>query len=281
MIGNLGPISIGIMVLNLLISLRGFGNPLALSKGVFQVDRVLSHGEWHRLLTSGFLHVSWNHLIFNMLTLYFFAGNLESALGPLYFILVYMGSLIGGNLFSLFIHRHNPMYRAVGASGAVSGVVFAAIALFPGMSLAFIFVPIPFPAWVYGLGFVLYSIYGIRSQRDNIGHEAHLGGAIIGLLIALAIVPEMFLLNTLPIFMVLIPTIIFIILIIVKPDMLAIKQKYYQYYDYSKHKDSDEAYLAQKQEKVYEIDRILDKIREKGEDSLSEEERHILENYGK
>lgn len=278
---NLGPVGIGILVLNIIVSLRGFKNPLIFANGVFQVDRILQHKEWHRLVTSGFLHVSWNHLLFNMLTLFFFAGNLESFLGPINFILVYMGSLIGGNLFSLFIHRNNSMYRAVGASGAVSGVVFAAIALFPGMSLAFIFVPIPFPAWVYGLGFVLYSIYGIRAQRDNIGHEAHLGGAIIGLLIAILINPIVLEINLFPILITLIPTVIFIILIIFKPDVLAIKQKYYQYYDYSKHKDKDEEYLHEKQERVYEIDRILDKVKEEGEGSLTQEEKHILENYGK
>lgn len=279
--GNLGPMGIGIIVLNVLLSLRAFNNPVAFANGVFQVDRILQHREWQRILSSGFIHVSYNHLLFNMLTLFFFAGNLETSLGPLYFLLIYLGSLIGGNLFSLFIHRHNGLYRAVGASGAVSGVVFAAIAISPGMSLAFIFIPIPFPAWVYALGFVLYSIYGIRSQRDNIGHEAHLGGAIIGLLIALAIVPQAFALNTFPILVVLIPTLVFIILIIFKPDVLAIKQKYYQYYDYSKSKDRDESHLEEQREKTYEIDRILEKIQREGEDSLSDEERHILDNYGK
>lgn len=279
---GLGLVEIILIVINVGVSWRGFNNPSAFQAGAFEVGPVLRGKEYHRLLTSGFLHVSWQHLFFNMLSLYFFAGNVEAFLGPLYFLLIYMGSLIGGNLFSLFIHRHNPVYRAVGASGAVSGVIFAAIALFPGMELQFIFIPIPFPAWAFGLGFVLYSIYGIRSQRDNIGHEAHLGGAIIGLLIALAIRPEMFFSNMWPVFLVLIPTLIFIIIIIFKPGLINVKQPYYQFYDGRKEKSTpDEKYREEKQEKVYEMDRILDKINRHGKESLTEEERHILENHGR
>ncbi len=279
---NFGLLEIIIIVINLIVSWRGFQDPRAFQTGVFEVGRVLRDKEYHRLLTSGFLHVSWSHLLFNMLSLYFFAGNVEGYLGSLNFLLIYMGSLIGGNLFSLFIHRHNPVYRAVGASGAVSGVIFAAIALFPGMELAFIFIPIPFPAWLFGLGFVLYSIYGIRSQRDNIGHEAHLGGAIIGLLIALALRPEMFFTNMLPVLLVLIPTLIFIVIIIFKPSLLSVKQQYFQYHDFSKDKKTpDEEYKVKEQKKVYELDRILEKISKHGEESLTEDERHILENHGK
>lgn len=276
--GNFGILEIIIILANLTISWQGFNNPAALNAGTFEVNRVLKHKEYYRLLTSGFLHVSWAHLIFNMLSLYFFAGNIESYLGPLYFLLIYMGSLLGGNLFSLFIHRKNPYYRAVGASGAVSGVIFAAIALFPGMKLAFIFVPIPFPAWMFGLGFVLYSIYGIRSQRDNIGHEAHLGGAVIGLLIALAIVPEMFFLNTLPVLLVLIPTLIFIVIFIYKPEMLMVQKKFYQYYE-PKKEDKDTEYLDRKRAEEKEVNRILEKVREQGVESLTAEEKKVLEDF--
>lgn len=277
----MGIVGIAIVIINVLVSLKGFNDPMFFNRFTFEVNRVLHHGEWHRTLTSGFLHVSWNHLFFNMLTLFFFAGDVEARMGPLAFAVIYFGSLIGGNLFSLFIHRNNDLYRAVGASGAVSGVVFAAIAIFPGMQLAFIFIPFGFPAWVYGLGFVLYSMYGIRSQRDNIGHEAHLGGGIIGLLIALIYMPMMISINTLPIALIIVPTVIFIILIIYKPDMLQIHQKYYQYHDYSKRQDPDDQWHEEQQEKVYEMDRILDKIKKHGEESLTEEERHILENFGK
>ncbi len=211
-----------IVVLNVAVSYLGFQDHRFFNSWTFEVDRVLKNREWYRLLTSGFLHVGGAHLAFNMITLYFFAGNIESYLGSWAFLVLYFGSLLGGNLFSLFIQRHNDLYRAVGASGAVSGVVFAAIALFPGMKLAFIFVPIPFPAWVYGVGFVIYSIYGIRSQRDNIGHEAHLGGAVVGLLVAIAYVPAMLEFNRIAILLILVPTLLFMIVIIYRPDLLRV-----------------------------------------------------------
>lgn len=213
-----------VIVANVAVSYLGFRDQRFFNSWTFEVDRVLKNGEWYRLLTSGFLHVSGTHLAFNMITLYFFAGNIESYLGASAFLVIYFGSLLGGNLFSLFIQRHNDLYRAVGASGAVSGVVFAAIALFPGMKLAFIFVPIPLPAWIYGVGFILYSIYGIRTQRDNIGHEAHLGGAAVGLLIAIAYVPAMLEFNRTAILLILIPTILFIIAIIYRPDLLRVRK---------------------------------------------------------
>ncbi len=281
MLENFGILEIIIIIANVTISIKGFNDPSAFEAGTFQVGKVLMGKEYHRLLTSGFLHVSWPHLFFNMLSLYFFAGNIEGYLGPLYFMLIYIGSLLGGNLLALFIHRNDPYYRAVGASGAVSGVIFAAIALFPGMELGFIMIPIPFPAWAFGLGFVLYSIYGIRAQRDNIGHEAHLGGAIVGLLIAVAIMPEMLLENTLPILLVLIPTLIFIFILIYKPHLLVSGGKqFYQYYAPDKD-DMDHQYNAAKKAKVEEVNRILDKISREGEESLTEDEKQTLENFRK
>jgi len=86
---------------------------------------------------------------------------------------------VGGNLLALVIHRKNPSYSSVGASGAINGVIFASIAVFPGMKIFFM------PGWVFGLIFILYSLYGIRSQKQNIGHESHLGGALAGMLVAI------------------------------------------------------------------------------------------------
>ena len=91
--------------------------------------------------------------------------------------------MVGGNLLTLYFYKNNPGYRAVGASGAVMGVVYAAILLEPNMSLYFYFIPIPIPGYVFGVGYLLYSIYGIKAKRDNIGHAAHFGGAIMGYLL--------------------------------------------------------------------------------------------------
>ena len=270
---NLGIAWIVIIAANVLVSLKAFRDRSFFNRCTFEVDKVLRDKEWFRLISSGFVHVSGTHLAFNMISLYFFAGSIEGFLGSIAFVLIYFASLLGGNLFSLFVHRHNDLYRAVGASGAVSGVVFAAIALFPGMKLAFIFVPIPFPAWIYGLGFVLYSIYGIRSQRDNIGHEAHLGGAIIGLLTAIAFVPNVIYTNTLAVALIFIPTLIFVLVIIYRPQVLMIDQKY------STFKNQEDQYHEERSSEEQEINRILDKIRRKGEQSLTHEERQKLEKY--
>ena len=182
-----------------------------------------------------------------------------------------MGSLVGGNLLALLFHRNNSSYRAVGASGAVSGVVYAAIAFFPGMELAFIFVPVPFPAWIYGIGFILYSLYGIGSQRDNIGHEAHLGGAIAGLLIAIGLEPSVMETNPLTIIYILVPAVVVLIVMLVKPGLLRISQ------GNAKHSQTlDDDFREKRAEKMHEVNRILDKVRENGEASLTAEERQFL-----
>lgn len=262
-----------VIVVNVLISYKGFNDQRFFNAWTFEVDKVLKKGEWYRIITSGFLHVSGTHLAFNMITLYFFAGNIESYLGPWAFLIIYFGSLIGGNLFSLFVHLKNDLYRAVGASGAVSGIVFAAIALFPGMKLAFIFIPVPFPAWIYGLGFILYSIYGIRSQRDNIGHEAHLGGAILGLLIAILYQPSVLEFNQMAILLILVPTVVFVIVIIYKPKVLMIDQKYTGYMN------QDDEYRDKVARQKERLNLILEKVNRNGVESLNQEERDILEDY--
>ena len=117
------------------------------------------------MFTSGFLHVNWMHLIFNMIALYFFSGSLELYLGPLRFLLIYFASLVGGDALSLFIHRNDSDYDSVGASAGVTGVIFASIALFPGMRIGLLFLPLAIPGWLFGLVYILYSIYGIRSRR--------------------------------------------------------------------------------------------------------------------
>src|SRR5689334_3800677 len=168
-----------------------------------------------------------------MVSLYFFSTNLESYLGPFRFLLIYLASLVGGNLFSLFIHRNHGDYSAVGASGAVCGVIFASIALFPGFGIGFFFLPISLPGWIYSLGFVLFSIYGIKSRRDNIGHDAHLGGALIGMLVAILTNPLVVTENYLPILCIFVPSAIFIYIIIKKPGFLLVDNFFFKnHYNY-------------------------------------------------
>lgn len=217
---NMGMFTLAIIVANVLVSYKGFTDQRFFENNLFQVDKVLYNKEYRRLFMSGFLHGDWSHLLFNMISFYSFANNLEGALGPVKFLAIYFASLLGGDILALIIHKNHGNYRAVGASGAVCGTIFAAIALFPGIEIGFIFIPVPIPGWIFGIGYALYTIYGIRSNLGNIGHEAHLGGAIIGLLTAIILVPQALQANFWPIIFIAAPSLIFVILLIVKPDLL-------------------------------------------------------------
>jgi membrane associated rhomboid family serine protease len=205
-------ILIGIIVANVLISYKGFNDLSFFRKYEFHVGSIRS-GEQIRMLSSGFLHVDMMHLLFNMLTLWFFAPVVIQWLGPFSFVLVYFGSLIFGSLLTMLFHKNDYSYRAVGASGAVTGVLYSAILLQPDMMLGIFFV-IPIPAYLFGILYLFYSIYGMRAKNDNIGHTAHFGGAIGGYLITLVKEPSLFVDHTLMVVLLAIP--IFILFVMAK-----------------------------------------------------------------
>lgn len=182
---------LGIIIVNVLMSMKGFNEYSFLDKYKFQVGKILS-GEKVRMFTSGFLHVDWAHLVFNMYALYLFGGMVSGTLGDVNFLIIYFGSLMLSNMYSLFYHKEETYYSAVGASGAVSGILYSAILLYPNKVYNFIFFPfIDIPAYVLGVGYLLYSIYGMKKQLGNIGHSAHLGGAIGGFAITLMLFPRL------------------------------------------------------------------------------------------
>ena len=185
---EIDPIVLVIIVANALFSMRGFKDQQFFNKYKFQVGAI-KKGEKIRLFSSGFLHVDFSHLLFNMLTLFFFADSVIVLLGIWKFSIIYFGSLILSSLFAYGYHKNNLYYSAVGASGAVMGVLYAAILLDPSMSLMFIFLPIPIPGYIFGLGYLLYSIYGMKKSIGNIGHSAHIGGAIAGFALTLILFP--------------------------------------------------------------------------------------------
>ncbi|GET46292.1 rhomboid family intramembrane serine protease [Capnocytophaga felis] len=186
--GDLSLATIAIIIANVLFSMQGFKDYSFFNKYKFSI-REVQRGEYVRMLTSGFLHADWQHLIFNMITLFFFADVVIAYAGITHFVLVYIFSLILGSLFALFLHRNEPYYAAVGASGAVTGILYASILFNPNMMI--IVLVIPMPAYVFGIGYLLYSIYGMKSRTDNIGHSAHFGGAVGGLIYALAYQPSL------------------------------------------------------------------------------------------
>ena len=173
-----------ILIINILSSILGFRDRTFFENYSFEIDKIRK-GEYYRLLTSGFLHVNTTHLIFNMITLYFFVSFVTYSLGGISFLILYFASLIIGNLLTLMIHYNQPNYSAVGASGAVTGVLFSSLLLFPSIELMIFFIPIPIPGYIFGIGYILYTLYGIGAQNDNIGHSAHFGGAIGGVILTL------------------------------------------------------------------------------------------------
>ena len=200
------------MVANVLFSMKGFNDPGFFRKYEFHIALIRA-GEKMRMFSSAFLHVDIAHLIFNMLTLYFFADVVLSILGGFTFILIYLASLVSGSLFSLYFHRDEPSYRAVGASGAVTGILYSAILLRPDGEIYFILFPFAgIPAYIFGVLYLLYSIYGMRSRRDNIGHDAHFGGAVAGYLLTLAALPELFSANPLIVILLAVPVVILFVL---------------------------------------------------------------------
>ncbi len=190
-----------------LVSFKGFNDYEFFRRYEFHVGRIRA-GEQLRMITSGFLHLDFAHLIFNMLTLYFFAPIVIDRLGNIYFLYIYFGSMVAGSLLTLYMHKNDYSYRAIGASGAVTGIIYSSILLYPDLNLYFFFIPIPIPGYIFGIGYLLYSIYGMKAKRDNIGHTAHFGGAIGGYLITLIRQPSLLETNTRMVILLTIPIVI-------------------------------------------------------------------------
>lgn len=225
---NIAIITIIIIAINVLVSMKGFKDQGFFNRYKFQTGAVLNGKQYDRILTSGFLHVDFTHLIFNMITLYFFAnvviqyfsapsyfvygsaGMVNMTTGYIMFAVVFLLSILGGNFLALFFQRDNPYYSAVGASGGVSGIIFAAIAIAPTELKIYGFIP----GWIFAILYLGYSVYGMQKQLGNIGHEAHLGGAIVGLVAPIVFYPEIFMVNKLYILGMLIPIAVLLVLAI-------------------------------------------------------------------
>ena len=202
---------IAIILANILFSFKGFNDMTFFRKYEFHIGSIRA-GEQIRMYSSAFLHADIMHLAFNMYTLYIFSPVVFGYLGNISFLIVYIISLISGSLLTLYFHKNDYNYRAIGASGAVTGILYSAILLEPGMGLYLFFIPIAIPAYIFGIGYLLYSIYGMKAQNDNIGHTAHFGGAIGGYLVTLIFVPSLLTENTLMVFLLLIPIIILFVM---------------------------------------------------------------------
>ncbi|MCK6692354.1 MAG: rhomboid family intramembrane serine protease [Thermoanaerobaculia bacterium] len=277
---TIGIITLLLILANLLVSYQGFKDHRFLDKYAFEVDSILVQKDYQRLFTSGFLHVGWTHLLLNMLSLYAFADHLQAYLGRFHFCIVYVASLLGGNLLSLYLNRNNGDYSAVGASGAVCGVIFASIAVIPGIGIGFLGFGYSFPGWIYGVLFVLYSIYGIKSQRDNIGHEAHLGGALVGMAVGLAMHPQSLPFTYKPVLAVSLLSAGLLYLVLTRPHLPLLPFTGGFFSKKGKNYTLEDRYNASKQERQKEIDRILEKVHKSGVGSLTKQEKEMLDEGG-
>jgi membrane associated rhomboid family serine protease len=266
-----------LIILNIIISYRGFKDRFFFDKYSFIVDSVAVQKDYKRLVTSGFLHVSWTHLIFNMFSLYLFSGSVESYIGPINYLVIYTAGLVGGNLLSLFIHRNHGDYSSVGASGAIFAVMFSSIAIFPGMDIGFFLLP-AIPGWLFGVIFMLISIYGIKSRTNNIGHDAHLGGGLAGMLVAVLLYPSIIFENAFTLLIVALPAIAFILFIVYRPQALLIDNYFFKNHHYLTIEDK---YNLGKQNKQQDLDKLLEKIHKRGMNSLSRKEKEMLKEYSK
>ena len=187
-----------LVILNVLVSLAAFQDARIFTALLFEPFVIKARNEWYRFISHAFIHANWPHLLVNMFVLYMFGRNVEfllplllgrQALLPL--LGHYLGAILVSSIPAYRRHMHDPNYRAVGASGAVSAVLFAQILMMPTTEVAFLFLPIPMPAWVFGILYLVYSWYMDKRGGDNVAHDAHFYGAVYGVLYMAILAPHL------------------------------------------------------------------------------------------
>jgi membrane associated rhomboid family serine protease len=263
-----------IIAVTVCVSYLGFKSFAFEEKYIFNPEYILAGKEFYRLVTSAFLHSGWPHLVLNMLSLYMFAQQIELFYGRAEFLGIYFGAIVGGGLLSLYVHRHH-VYQAYGASGGVCGVIFASILLFPDEKIRLLYLPFSCPAWLFAIGYILYSFYGMKqNNRGNVGHDAHLGGAIVGLLIAAGLHPDKAR-DNLPIFLIAFISAVLLLMYLWRNPMFLPLSAILRA-PFSKRKITLAALPTHKRETL-EMDAILDKIAQKGIHSLTKDENAMLD----
>ncbi len=192
-------ITIIIVAVTVVVSLLSFNDARLYGKLLFSPFMISHHRQGYRFLTHGFVHADWVHLGINMFVLYsfgeaveFYFRNFFGLKGGYYFILLYIGGVLFSSLPSFAKHKDNQYYLAVGASGAVSAVLFSAILIKPLSSIRFIFIPFDIPAFIFGVLYLVYSAYMSKKGKDNIGHDAHFWGAVFGFVFTILLRPSLF-----------------------------------------------------------------------------------------
>ena len=252
-------------------SYAGFRDPRFEEKYIFWPEAILGGRQYYRLLTSSFLHANGLHLGMNMLSLYFFGPRIELSYGGMQFLAIYFAAIVGGDLLSLLVHRHHD-YRAYGASGGVSGIILASIFLFPGSRIMLFPIPIGIPDWLFAIIYLAGSFYGMKKQIGNVGHDAHLGGALVGLFTAAALHPSLITASPKLFAVISIGTILLFLYLANNPLLLPAGRLPFR----KTAREARRTDLPEHKRTEREIDAILAKISEKGIQSLTPEEEAVL-----
>lgn len=188
-----------IIILTAGISIFAFTNRSLFDKLKFNAWLIHNRNEWHRFFSYGLVHVDWIHLLINMYVLWSFGEIVETVFGILfpekwilYYLMLYAGGIAFSTLYDFGKYKDEPYYNAVGASGAVSAIVFSSIVLYPQGKISFFFIPIGIPSFIFGALYLIYSAYMAKKSNDNIGHSAHFWGAIFGAVFTILLKPSLF-----------------------------------------------------------------------------------------
>jgi membrane associated rhomboid family serine protease len=178
-----------LLVVIIVVSVIGLGSPRVIERSLLRPYLVARGSGYWGLLTSGFVHAGAGHLMFNLITFYFFGFKLEGVIGSVRFVALYFSALLISGLGTVIKHRNDQQYASLGASGAILGVLFASILYFPHQSIAFLLLPIPIPAPLFAVGYLAFSWYSSRTSRGQTNHDAHIFGALTGMAFVLVTDP--------------------------------------------------------------------------------------------
>ena len=261
------------------VSFLAFQRPAIRDRLLFRPESILAQKEWYRLFSCALIHANWSHLAFNLLALFSFGIAIETVWGAPTFLGIYGASILGGSLLSLFLHRHHD-YAALGASGGVCGVMFASIFLVPGTSVSLMFLPIGIPGPIFAIAYLVGTFWALRQGVGNIGHDAHFGGAIVGLVLAALIAPENCRMS--PVLFTASFVFAVFCLFVLARDPLGITGKTFsfgksEYRSNIRYQHYDQA-RARRQAQA-EVDRLLDKVAAQGLHSLTPRERATLDDF--
>jgi membrane associated rhomboid family serine protease len=274
------PATTSILALTTLVTVAAFRKPILRERLMFNSYDVLYRKQTERMLTTALIHADWLHFFFNAFSFYSFGRNIELIYGAKPLLLIYLSSILGGSLLSLIVYRKDK-YRSLGASGGVCGVIFASIFLLPGGSITMYFIPFGIPAYAYAIGFLVFSFVAQRRQVGNIGHTAHLGGAIVGLLVATVLYPRLVFAAPWMFVAVLGLSVTILAVLLFDPAYLLGSR-----WNSSNRSPGDERSREydenrERSRKMAEIDRLLDKVSKEGVEKLSKSERKKLNGLSK